>query len=160
MNFTNQIKNIVSITQQDYQNLYLNIFDSIDKSLKENNIQFNFESVINKIIATLKIRRAYMLPMGSDTETCYQQHDAWTYALFTAVLFKNIAAEINEQKPLEIAKQFIPETGLNWLKKYEVIWNEWQSYLERNIEDNKPNTFELLINITNEALQGKKNYIQ
>lgn len=44
---------------------------------------------IERAIAALKFRRGYMLPLGADTETCYREQDAWTYAIFSAALLQD-----------------------------------------------------------------------
>ena len=91
-----QTKQLISSTNEDYGRFYLSAIHTIAESLQqfpkpvvdENKERSLLQWSLKHAIAVLKFRRAYMLPMGADTETCYAEQDVWTYALFTATLLQ------------------------------------------------------------------------
>lgn len=150
-----EMRSIVSASKNDFGLLYINVVEKAKNILEKNESHNKNEKiffVLDNIISTLKIRRAFMLPIGSDTETCYQQHDVWSYALFTAVLIKTVSAEVNHQKLIELAEQLIPQTGLNWLKKYDQVFTSWCDYLNGNADAN--NSIVIVINQANNLTEN------
>lgn len=92
------IKQQLSIIEEDYEKLYLPLIYQFAAYIQElpyslNTIKENasitlLEYALTLSLNTLKIRRGFMLPLGADTETCYQQQGLWTYAVFTGGLLE------------------------------------------------------------------------
>lgn len=142
------LKQVISVTQQDYQQLYAQPLQQAARFLQDKSDIL--EAVLKQMIITLKIRRAYMLPVGTDAETCYQQQDAWTYALFTAVLLKefrqnttDLTAKIN---------QWLPDAGIAWLKKYAALYKAWLDFLQN--KSDAANRIAFIIYQAEDALAG------
>lgn len=138
---------MLSVTEMDYQILYLPVLINVanTQTFKTNIC----ELVFARIITALKLRRAYMLPIGADTETCYQQQDVWTYALFTVVIIKNYLQTDSgsKQEPQNnyapLRQQIIPAAGLNWLQQYPELFHQWLDYLSSSC--NSDNIFAHII---------------
>ena len=111
------IRQLVSLSPADYEELYNNLIVQKIHPSKNNNHQ-----LIKNISHSLKRRRAYLLPIGSDSEAIYHQQEAWTYAVFTAALWF-YCPEIDNVKVL------MPEKGLNWLKQHIHLYHLWSNYL-------------------------------
>jgi hypothetical protein len=118
-----ELKHLVCVTQENYQQLYI---DLLQRVTDDRDID-NFNEKLALAIAVLKHRRAYMLPLGSNAETCYQQQDVWTYALFTAVLFKDYG-QVTER--FNSASQLLPKKGMQWINRYPDLLKSWRDYLE------------------------------
>ena len=94
-----ELKQLTSCTATDYQNLYLALvknvalfFQTFPVSTKcvNTSLETLLHLALERSIAALKIRRGYMLPIGSETETCYSEQEFWTYAIFSAALLKDV----------------------------------------------------------------------
>jgi hypothetical protein len=127
-----QLKQLVSTTQNDFKILYLDFIDMIETYLK--NKPEIFLQALDRSIHTLKIRRAYMLPIGSDAETCYQQQDIWTYALYTAALLIDFISE--EKNILEVSEKLLPLIGFAWLKENALVFTKWSYFLKNECAEN------------------------
>lgn len=144
-----ELKHLISVTQDDYQQLYVQPIQTLAASLKDST---KLDQMLAHVIATLKIRRAYMLPVGTDAETCYQQQDAWTYALFTAVLLKDVSQ--NSDNVTTAIKKWLPDAGIAWLKKYTPLFKAWEDFLTGKINTN--NIIAHIIYQAEDALMGNK----
>lgn len=120
------LKHVVSVTPEDFQILYAKPLQAIAAQ----QAMEVFAQTSARILAVLKQRRAYMLPFGADTETCYQQQDSWTYALFTAALLQN-------EETLS-AEKYIPIRGLQWLKSFPALYEVWSAYLNGKAATDSP----------------------
>jgi hypothetical protein len=88
-----KLKPLISVTPTLYETLYAPIhhnleiwFEKINHTLPAEAKKTLLEKSWQRAIDALKIRRGYLLPFGSDAETCYREQDHWTYAVFTAML--------------------------------------------------------------------------
>ena len=91
-----ELKSLISITPHHFKELYLQpiyALASLVQQLPHPNYLDNPKNflaiALERTITALKFRRGYMLPLGADTETCYREQDAWTYAIFTVALFQD-----------------------------------------------------------------------
>ena len=88
-----ELKSLISVTPHYYELLYLQplyAFSQLVQQLPHPNKKDQWLLIaLERVIAALKLRRGYMLPLGADTESCYSEQDAWTYAIFTAALFQD-----------------------------------------------------------------------
>lgn len=130
-NYLFQLKQLISTTQDDFKILYLDFIEKIEAHLK--NKPEIFLQALDRSIRTLKVRRAYMLPIGSDAETCYQQQEIWTYALFTAAVFVSVS---EEKSILKVPEELLPPIGCSWLKENAFIFTEWASFLKNECDEN------------------------
>lgn len=112
--------------------MYLDVIDRIEIHLKTK--PEILLQALERSIHTLKIRRAYMLPIGSDAETCYQQQEVWTYALFTASLLIDYFSE--EKNILEVTEKLLSPIGFGWLKENALVFTEWFSFLKNESSEN------------------------
>jgi hypothetical protein len=132
-NYLYELKHLVSVTQTDYQELYAKLIKTVEIYLIDKPELFLHS--LERSITTLKIRRAYMLPIGEDAETCYAQQDVWTYALFSAALLMDRIA--SHKEPITIAEKLMPERGFNWIKENKFLCEEWFEFLKgENSENN------------------------
>ncbi len=92
-----ELKQLVSVTPHYYEALYLKPLLAMAAIVQQlpYPFQHHYEikngfllAALDCALAALKFRRGYMLPLGADTETCYREQDAWTYAIFTAALLQ------------------------------------------------------------------------
>jgi hypothetical protein len=118
-----ELKHLICVTQENYQRLYIDLLQYIEGRLEAD----DFSQKLALAIAVLKHRRAYMLPLGSNAETCYQQQDVWTYALFTAVLLKD-HGQVTER--FNSALQLLPDKGMQWINRHPDLLKSWRDYLE------------------------------
>jgi hypothetical protein len=136
--FWYELKHLISVTPSDYEQLYVKplqiLLDQLTHTAAVKNISEQIKSILILLIAVLKIRRAYMLPVGTDAETCYQQQDAWTYALFTATLFRKFVK--SDSDPLSQVTQWLPAAAVNWLKQYPDLFNNWLECLSGKAVNN------------------------
>lgn len=122
--YLHELKQLISITKNDYKLLYLKPVEAIVNTAQDPK---KLDDTFKLIIATLKLRRGYMLPIGTDAETCYQQQDAWTYALFTAALLRDYCKALSD--PLCFAQELLAGTGINWLQQYKSVFTAWTNFL-------------------------------
>ena len=116
MNIMN-VQLLTNLSQHDYVTLYeATLIDVIKLSNGKGS------EIIKNISHCLKYRRAYLLPIGADSETIYRQQEIWTYATFTAALWLYCPHNLD-------IKTIMPKKGLNWLKRYPEIFNTWLEYL-------------------------------
>lgn len=158
--FWYELKHLISVTPSDYEKLYVKPMQLLCHHLKNtssaNDISALIKPVLTLIIAALKIRRAHMLPVGTDAETCYQQQDAWTYALFTVILFRQFVQTNSDA--LQQINQWLPATGLNWLKQYSTLFSEWQDSLSSSTVNSSLNAiiYQAVQPTSNKPIQANK----
>jgi hypothetical protein len=89
------LKQLVNVTRGDYDTYYYQLLERVagcmqDFPYAENKSDTYFNLSIERALIALMLRRGYMLPVGADAETCYQEQEVWTYAIFTAALLKDV----------------------------------------------------------------------
>jgi hypothetical protein len=130
--FLYELKHLVSVTPENYECFYIELLQRAAELMQQKSKEI-FTLGLARAITVLKHRRAYMLPPGTNAETCYQQQDAWAYALFTAALLKDY-----EHNPdlLTLAKQLIPDAGIQRLSHYKNIYQEWCDFFDNQADIN------------------------
>ncbi len=145
--FVYQIQSLVGVTQADFQSLYVATIERFAKFLAESNQAVDsiiLDKILTKVILTLKRRRGYLLPIGSDSETSFREREEWTYAIFIAALFSHI----EKTDKLSVAKVLIPKEGFNWLQRNHTLFLCWSAYLSEST-DRKNNVFSEIIDANN-----------
>lgn len=115
-NYTNQIWQLVSLTREDFKRIYLT---TIDNFLTIETCQPASDQSLQRAILALKIRRAYMLPVGANAETCYQEQEVWTYAVFVSGLMGHRRAELLKT---------LPENIRAWIERYPSVKKAFESF--------------------------------
>ena len=107
-----QIQLLVGVSHADFQFLYV-------ETIKNLSISYEalFNDMLKTVIKALRQRRGYLLPIGSESEVSFREHEVWTYAVFTASILNFILLNVSEQS-LATLKTIIPLAGLLWLKRY------------------------------------------
>lgn len=130
------IKRLLSITLNGYEMfyapLYLNLNYWIEKNVPDLSPDIKtkrLETIWRYGEEALKIRRGYLLPFGSDAETCYREQEIWSYAVFTATLCYRTASHFHPSHP-NWDQTVLPPAGLQWLAAYPVIFDSWKAYLQ------------------------------
>lgn len=108
--FIRELKQLISVTDEQYRAYY--------QPLIETKIA---EQKYARCLYALKKRRSKMLPIGSDAETCYQQQDVWTYAVF-------VVASLSGKQPLNA----LDDAQRALLQQYEAVWQTIEQYLKRD----------------------------
>lgn len=121
--YIHQIQLLVGVTQADFRLLYTNVIEKIIYLYEP----FCHE-ILNIAINALKKRRGYLLPVGADSEVSFREHEAWTYAVFSAAVLKTLLAYIPDQAFDEL-KNILPSQGLLWLEWHVLLIQEWNNYL-------------------------------
>jgi hypothetical protein len=124
------LKKLISTTTKSYEMFYFQLIQNVKTGSLQQRGKDGWDSFFTawkQAIAALKIRRAYLLPLGSDAETCYREQDVWTYAVFTGFLFKHLKSALNLSVET-LTKALLPSTGLQWLKAHPTVFDEWQDY--------------------------------
>ena len=133
MNKLYQLKHLVSVTPEDYQHYYMDLIQSVARLFQQlpspcyekySQAGDLLKLTLERVVTALKLRRAYMLPAGADTETCYKEQDVWTYAIFTASLLKDVwqVGAYFEVSILDSHRVF------NWNVKEQLFLSEGQHY--------------------------------
>ncbi len=115
-----QIKNLISCPDDIFQNLYLKTLFNIVKldHLLDERLKFT--------ITALKLRRGMLFPKNAGTEKISAEEAQWTYALFSAILLKDIY-ELQQVKNLDaFLSNTLTENIVNWLKNNDYLFNQWQ----------------------------------
>lgn len=130
------IKSLLSITPSGYNvfyaPLYLNLSHWIEKNVPDLSLEVKakrLETIWRYGADALKIRRGYLLPFGSDAETCYREQEIWSYAVFTAALFNSVTKHFDPDMT-DLIPAILPEPGLAWLKAYSSVFEAWNHYVE------------------------------
>lgn len=145
--FVYQIQSLVGVTQADFQSLYVATIERFSKFLAESNQAIGsiiLDEILTKVILTLKRRRGYLLPIGSDSETSFREREEWTYAVFIAALFSHI----EKIDKLSVVKVLIPKEGFNWLQRNHTLFLYWSAYLSEST-NGKNNIFSEIIDANN-----------
>lgn len=168
--YLREIKENISTTEENYTQQYLPVIHNLTEFMQElscinatENTHAPHTSLLGQSLAhtvkALKIRRAYMLPIGADTETCYQQQRHWTYAVFIASLLQECWQQWHIKSPISpsivpvnchLVKSLIPEAILTWLYEHKHIVNMLFVYLSGNSDNTNPLTL-----ITEQAKKSK-----
>ncbi len=111
---------LVSITKEDFEKIYIGTVDQFELFMQEQHL---IDAGIECAIRALKIRRAYMLPVGADTETCYRQNTAWTYAVFVSALTLNCwqKAEKLSSDNYALMMELLPSSVQTWFGRFPNI---------------------------------------
>lgn len=118
-----QIRLLVGMTEADFELLYLSVIEMF--VLVHEPLCDDFFTVV---INALKRRRGYLLPAGADSEVSFREYEAWTYAVFSAVVLKMLLIHGVDHSPDEL-KSILPPQGLLWLERHAVLIQEWNRYL-------------------------------
>jgi hypothetical protein len=110
--YIEQIKNLVSCPPKIYCLLYL-------ATLKQR---------LQTTVIALKIRLGLLLPKNAGAEVISAEEAQWTYAIFSACLLKGL--------DYALIKKIIPIIAIDWLQKNIYLFNQWQSILQDNPDDN------------------------
>lgn len=141
--YDKSLKALISMTTKGYETLYLPLQERLKNWIEQTDSPVGGIEPKNTLFANawqhgiyaLKIRRAYMLPLGADAETCYREQDIWTYAIFTALIFKRLKLDLGLSSETTM-ETLLPLTGLQWLETYSSIFAMWQDYLsEKSVSE-------------------------
>ncbi len=111
-----QIRSLVSMTKETFNNTYVPFLNAFNDHLQD---QERIDIAIHRAVRALKIRRAYMLPVGTDAETCYREQEVWTYGVFVYAMFwdyiiSNEACEANQA----FIAHVIPDMAKHWMERH------------------------------------------
>ncbi len=132
-----RIQALVGVTQADFHKLYVIAIQRFIEYIKSPNENIDESLVVKKleqIILALKKRRGYLLPLGADSETSFREAEEWSYAVFSAALFKEVDLSIR----VDIAKALLPPAGYAWLHRNKRLFSLWEDYL---LGKNQPSIF-------------------
>lgn len=101
-----QIWPLVSLTQADFKRIYV---ATVNNFLAVEHDQEVCEQALLRATQALKLRRGYMLPIGSDAETCYREQEIWTYAVFISSLMSHRWSDLHE---------VLPEITMAWIDRH------------------------------------------
>ncbi len=101
----NQIKMLVGVTQNDFQKLYIDTIARFSKFINTNNI----DETLKSTVLALKRRRGYLLPIGTDSETCFRECEEWMFAIFIGALLSQVELELR----LDAAKTILSTKNYN-----------------------------------------------
>ncbi len=118
-----QIRLLVGMTEADFNLLYVRIIKKLFRFYRS-----LVSDILQAVIRALKRRRGYLLPVGSDSEVSFREHEVWTYAVFTATVLQCLMLICPDQS-IEHLKNIIPSQGLLWLKRHSVLIEQWNAYL-------------------------------
>ena len=120
-----QLQSLTALTQADFKKLYLSTIKNFTDFLQESNSPLNISDQLSTAILALKCRRAYLLPIGAESEVSFKEREEWTYAVFIAGLLKEIDISIR----FEVVQKIMPDSGFLWLKQNDSLFSLWKSYL-------------------------------
>ncbi len=127
------LKKLLSITSNGYDIFYTPLYVNLTNWIEKNARELSPEAKKNHLntvwqygIDALKIRRGYMLPLGSDAETCYQAQEIWTYAVFTVVLIHRVIKQENSPV-MNLIESLLPDAGPKWLEAYPSVFSAWNN---------------------------------
>ena len=131
------LKSLLSISDHLYEAfyapLYLNLENWLEKNMPGTSLEaqrIRLEFLWQYGINALKIRRGYLLPFGSDAETCYREQEVWSYAVFTAALCYRTASHFHPANA-DWYKAIFPPAGIQWLEAYPAIFQSWNVYVQQ-----------------------------
>lgn len=120
-----QLKELLSVTKEIYQDFYLEPLCHLAARIQHlpafekgpYHIRGGFlKLILQRTIIALKYRRSLMLPVGAAPEEQYREHDLWTYAIYTASLFRDCwllytAFDVNMSTTHNQAESWCPLAG-------------------------------------------------
>ena len=118
-----RIQLLVGVTHADFNFLYVGMIQKLAVSYEP-----LLDEILKIVIKALRRRRGYLLPIGSDSEVSFREHEVWTYAVFTAAILKFILLNAPDQS-LESLKPIVSLAGLLWLERYSDLIRQWNAYL-------------------------------
>ncbi len=118
-----QIQLLVGVTHADFNFLYVGMIQKLAVSYEP-----LLDEILKIVIKALRRRRGYLLPIGSDSEVSFREHEVWTYAVFTAAILKFILLNVPDQS-LKSIKPIVSLAGLLWLERYPDLIEQWNAYL-------------------------------
>lgn len=130
------LKRLLSITPDWYEVFYAPLYPHLKNWIKKNVADLSSDVKATRVqtiwrygVDALKIRCGYLLPFGSDAETCYREQEVWSYAVFTAALLDSFMTHFN-LSVTDAIEIILPTQGLAWLKAYTSVFNDWHHYLQ------------------------------
>ncbi len=136
-NLHSGLKQLLSITQAEYARFYAPLYSSLENWITQHISTLSLEIKAIRLqtiwrygVDALKIRRGYLLPFGSDAETCYREQEVWSYAVFTAALLDSMMKHFNPNAA-DLIEAMLPAPGLAWLKAYSTVFEAWNQYIKR-----------------------------
>jgi hypothetical protein len=126
----NQIQSLTALTSSDFKKLYLSVIKNFSEILREHQLEqgsssFSVSQQLENVILALKRRRAYLLPIGAESEVSFREREEWTYAVFIAGLLKGM----DVSSKLESAQKIIPEEALLWLRNNSLLFSLLEEHL-------------------------------
>lgn len=124
-----QLQSLVGVTRADFEALYSNTiarFYDYVADPRDADTASVLAPLLDTVIVTLKKRRGYLLPVGSDSETVFRERDVWTFAVFTASLMTTVATPLR----FAVVKAVLPRHGFAWLYRHPALFSEWKQYVE------------------------------
>src|SRR3989338_1244919 len=118
------IRQLVSHTKEEFAEVYIKTLENFQKVVD----QKQFERAMILAVNALKVRRAYMLPIWTDAETCYEQKEVWTYA----VLIKCLLTVIPVDSKVTLTHLMSPIT-YKWFKRFAIIEETLNSTDENSV---------------------------
>ena len=101
----NQTKMLIGVTQNDFQKLYIETIESFFGLINTKNI----DETLKSTVLALKRRRGYLLPIGTDSETCFRECEEWMFAIFIGALLSQVELELR----LDAAKTILSTKNYN-----------------------------------------------
>ena len=120
------IKSSIAISPNYFFKLYQPVINSALDLFSESSNPTEPSKALKKAfvhaIACLQLRRGMMLPLYSDTETCYTEQEAWSYALFICALFKD---KLPDER---LVTESVTILGQTWLQSYPELHQQFLLY--------------------------------
>lgn len=136
-----QIQGLVGVTQADFRSLYIKTIQRFSEFLAIPNQAADesplFET-LNDVVLSLRKRRGYLLPLGTDSETSFREQEEWTFAVFAASLLNHI----DIKSRFDIAEAILPGQAFAWLHRNKYLFALWKDYLQG---DEKYNIFKQIV---------------
>ncbi len=129
------LQTLTGVTKNDFYILYVNTLERFAAYLAEPNQTIDetaFNNILKNVIIALKKRQGYVLPLGADSETSFREREEWTFAIFTAALFKTMDVTTR----FAVAKALLPTQGFAWLHRNTTLFTLWQRYLQGDVQQN------------------------
>jgi len=123
------LKNLTDVTQPDFERLYLKTIERFSEYVQSPNQGMDtitIERSLNQAMEALKKRQGYLLPIGAESEVAFREREVWSYAIFSAALFKALP----KAHRTCLAKALLPAQGFAWLHRYKALFELWQTYLQ------------------------------
>ena len=135
---------LVSLTREDFEKIYVATLEAFKSLIADDELYRRGHTIA---VRSLMVRRAYMLPVGTDAETCYREQEVWTYAVFVCALFLEVWAKLNaeDQSNFETIMSVIPAHCRAWLERHNEVISQMQ--FDPSKVDSRVNTIAEIISV-------------